>query len=81
MIYEINNKPYIKIQNFYSEVEVLNDRMVPKKEFKKIYDDEVNESEIKKYNSLKEYNQRQITREEIGKEIEPRRRNRLSKIK
>ena len=59
MIYEINGKPYVKVENFYAEVEVLTDRMIPAKNYNKIYDDEVKESEIKIYNSIQEYNDRQ----------------------
>lgn len=55
MIYEINGKPHVKVENFYAEVEVLKDKMVPAKNFIKIYADEIDESEVKKYNSMQEY--------------------------
>lgn len=58
MIYEINNKPHVKVENFYAEVEVLNDRMIPTKNFKKIYVENVNKSDIKEYSSIEEYNQK-----------------------
>lgn len=57
MIYKINGKPHVKVDNFYAEVEILENKMVPVKNFIKLYEDEIDDSEIKKYNSIQEYNE------------------------
>lgn len=81
MIYIINNKPHVKVQDFFAEVEVLKDRMIPAKNFKKIYVQEVNEADLKKYNSIEEYNKildKNIDRSfEINRESEKQRRTRI----
>lgn len=73
MIYIINNKPHVKVQNFYAEVEVLRDRMVPVKNFVKIYEEDVKEFEIKKYTSIEEYRKSK----EISREPEKEKRIRI----
>ena len=73
MIYVINNKPYVKVQNFYAEVEVLRDRMVPVENFVKIYEEDIKKSNIKEYNSIEEYRKSK----EISREPEKEKRIRI----
>lgn len=54
MIYEINGKIYIKADNYYAEVEVVNNILTPVKNHNRIYD-AVDKSKIKSYSSLEEY--------------------------
>lgn len=55
MIYEMNGKPYIKVDNFFAELEVSDNVLKTPKVFKKIYQEDFNESKAKKYNSSEEY--------------------------
>ena len=49
MIYEIDNKIYIKMENYYSEVELKSGRLVPVKNRKKLYFSDVSKGKIKEY--------------------------------
>lgn len=59
MIYEINGKIYIKVENFYAEVELKYGRLIPIKNSKKLYASQVNKEKIKEY-SLNEYSKKRI---------------------
>ena len=54
MIYLIDKKTYIKMDNYYAEVNVTNDRVVPVKDRKKIYCSDVPADKVKSY-GLEEY--------------------------
>ena len=51
MIYEIKNKPYIKIENFFSEIEIQKGSMVPAKVFHKLYVSDVKKEDIKTFSN------------------------------
>ena len=47
MIYKINNKPYVKAENYYAELEVTQNGLVPKKPLQKIYEEDIKETNLK----------------------------------
>lgn len=52
-IYEIENKPYVKVENFYAEVKIVGNIVVPTEKLHKIYCTDV-KGPIKTY-SVEEY--------------------------
>lgn len=67
MIYSINGKIYLKMDNYYAEVEVKEGRLVPVKDRKKLYFTEVDTKKIKEY-SVEEY----LKNNPKGKELDPK---------
>lgn len=67
MIYEIDNKIYIKMENYYSEVELKSGRLVPVKNRKKLYFSDVSKGKIKEY-TVDEYSKKQ-SKEQTTKEF------------
>ena len=49
MIYEINGKIYIKMENYYAEVELKYGRLIPVKNRKKLYFSDVEKTKVKEY--------------------------------
>ena len=49
MIYEINGKIYIKMENYYAEVELKYGRLIPIKNRKKLYFSDVEKTKVKEY--------------------------------
>lgn len=58
MIYEIDNKIYIKMENYYAEVEYKAGRLIPVKNRKKLYFSDVSKGKIKEY-TVDEYSKKQ----------------------
>lgn len=58
MIYEIDNKIYIKMENYYAEVELKAGRLIPVKNRKKLYFSDVNKAKVKEY-TVNEYSKKQ----------------------
>ena len=66
MIYEIDNKIYIKMENYYAEVELKAGRLIPVKNRKKLYFSDVSKK-VKEY-TVDEYSKKQI-KEQTTKEF------------
>lgn len=76
MVYEINKKPYIKVENYYAELKITKDGLIPVKNFTKIYEENVDKSKIKSYNSSEEYINK-VSKESNFEKKEIKRRNKL----
>jgi hypothetical protein len=63
MIYEINGKIYIKMENYYAEVELKYGRLIPVKNRKKLYFSDVDKTKVKEY-TVKEYSKKPVNKED-----------------
>lgn len=67
MIYEIDKKPFIKVENRYTEVVIKKDgAIVPTKEINRKYCSEVPEKSVKAY-SLEDYIRKSKTKDILNK--------------
>lgn len=55
MIYKINDKPYVKAENYYAELEVTEEGLVPKEPLQKIYEEDVKETNLETFENSEEY--------------------------
>lgn len=55
MIYKINDKPYVKAENYYAELEVTEEGLVPKKPLQKIYEEDIKETKLETFENSEEY--------------------------
>ncbi len=55
MIYKINNKPYVKAENYYAELEATQNGLVPKKPLQKIYEEDIKETNLETFTNSEEY--------------------------
>ena len=63
MIDEINGKSYIKMENYYAEVELKYGRLIPVKNRKKLYFSDVEKTKVKEY-TINEYSKKPVNRED-----------------
>ena len=63
MIYEINGKIYIKIDNYFKEVQLKYGRVKIMPNCKKLYFSEIDKTKVKEY-TVKEYSKNPVNKED-----------------
>lgn len=78
MIYEINGKPYIKVENYYAEVEIFEKGQIrPKLGTDNIYTHNISNEKIKQYESVNEYEKNHNSKTEDFEKTEIKRKNKI----
>ena len=73
MIYKINDKPYVKAENYYAELEVTEEGLVPKKPLQKIYEEDIKETNLETFTNSEEY----IKKNSIFEKTEIKRKDKI----